>query len=95
MGITYQRFYCRFIVDRIVRILRDNKICDRFDYVFEEKEDRHLHVWIFPKYEWMDEICDDIIENVGLIFSYAKKNYRNIETYKEIERITNIIKDNF
>ena len=26
------------IVDRTVKILKDNKICERFEYIFEEKE---------------------------------------------------------
>ena len=84
-----------YIVDKIVKILRDNKICDRFDYIFEEKENRHFHVWILPRYKWMNNVCDDIIDNIGLIFEYAKKNYRNNEIYEEIKKITDIVKMNF
>lgn len=83
------------IVDKTVKILRDNKICEKFDYIFEEKENRHLHVWILPRYNWMNKIVNDIIDNIGIIFEYAKTNFRNDENYEEIKRISDIIKNNF
>ena len=83
------------IVNKTANILRENKICERFDYIFEEKENKHLHVWILPRYDWMNEISKDIIDNIGLIFDYAKKNFRNSETYTEIDRITEIVKEGF
>ena len=83
------------IVDKTVKILRDNKICERFDYIFEERQNRHLHVWILPRYNWMNEIANDIIDNIGIIFEYAKTNFRNDENYEEIKRISDIIKNNF
>ena len=83
------------IVDKTVKILRDNKICERFDYIFEEKENRHLHVCILPRYNWMNKIANDIIDNIGIIFEYAKTNFRNNENYEEIKRISDIVKNNF
>ena len=83
------------IVDKTVKILRDNKICERLDYIFEEKENRLLHVWILPRYNWMNKIVNDIIDNIGIIFEYAKTNFRNDENYEEIKRISDIIKNNF
>ncbi len=84
-----------YIVDKTVRILRENNICDRFDYVFEEKEDRHLHVWIMPRHEWMSEIVDDLIDNIGEVFQYAKTIFRTPKNYEEINRITEIVKNGF
>ena len=83
------------IVDKTVKILRDNKICERFDYIFEERQNRHLHVWILPRYNWRNKIANDIIDNIGIIFEYAKTNFRNDENYEEIKRISDIIKNNF
>ena len=83
------------IVYKTVNILRKNGICERFDYIFEEKENIHLHVWILPRYDWMKKIGEDIIDNIGLIFDYAKKNFRNSETYTEIDKITEIVKHGF
>lgn len=83
------------LVDKTIKILRENNICDRFDVIFEEKENRHLHVLIMPRHKWMTELVDDIIDNVGVILKYAKDNFRNEETYKAIEDITNVLKNEF
>lgn len=83
------------IVDKTIKILRKNNICDRFDIIFEEKKDRHLHVWIMPRHKWMEEICDDIIDNVGVICDYAKKHFRTTEVYEQIRKITLIVKEEF
>jgi len=83
------------ITHKAINILRENKVCDRFNIVFEEKENRHFHIWIMPRHKWMEEIVGDIIDHIGTIFDYAKNNFRNEETYKHIEEITNIVKDNW
>ncbi len=83
------------IVDRTIKILRKNNVCDRFDVIFEEKENRHLHVWIMPRHKWMEELVGDIIDNVGKICDYAKANMRNEENYQRIKEITDIVSDGF
>lgn len=83
------------IVDKTIKILRKNGICDRFDIIFEEKENRHLHVWIMPRHDWMNKICDDIIDNVGDVLEYAKQNFRTTDIYEKIKDITLIVKNNF
>lgn len=80
------------IVDKTIKILRENNICDRFDIIFEEREDKHSHVWIIPRYAWMNEICDRIIKNIGTILEYAKKNFRTRDVYEQINQITKIVK---
>ena len=82
------------ITNKTIEILRENKICDRFNIVFEEKENRHFHIWIMPRHKWMEELVGDIIDNIGVIFEYAKENFRNEVTYENIKKITNIIKNN-
>ena len=83
------------IVDKTIKILRENNICDRFDIIFEERENKHSHVWIIPRYAWMNEICDRIIKNIGTILDYAKKNFRTRDVYEQISQITKIVKKNF
>ncbi len=84
-----------FMVDKTIKILRDAKICDRFNVIFEEKENRHLHIWIMPRYKWMEDIASDITDNIGTIFIYAKENFRTEETYLKIKEVTSIIKEKF
>ena len=83
------------IVNKTIKILRDNNICDRFEIIFEEKENRHLHVWIMPRHEWMIKLVDDIIDNIGTILEYAKNNFRNEDVYERINSITKLIKTYF
>lgn len=83
------------LVDKTIKILRNNNICDRFDVIFEEKENRHLHVWIMPRHKWMSDLVGDIIGNIGTIFEYAKNNMRNEANYEEIKKITNLVKKEF
>ena len=83
------------IVDKTIRILRENNICDRFNIIFEEKENRHFHIWIMPRHKWMSDLVGDIIDNIGIIFEYAKNNMRNDENYNAIKEITNLVKANF
>ena len=83
------------IVDKTIKILRRNNICDRFDIIFEEKENRHMHVWIMPRHNWMIEICNDIIDNIGYVSDYAKQNFRTTDIYEEIKNITLLVKNEF
>lgn len=83
------------IVDQTIKILRNNNICDRFDVIFEEKENIHFHVWIMPRHKWMNELVEGITQNIGQIFEYAKNTMRTKENYKKINEITNLVKENF
>ena len=84
-----------FLIDKTIKILRENDVCDRFEIIFEEKENRHLHVWIMPRHEWMTRLVDDIIDNIGVILEYAKTNFRNKDVYERINNITKLVKENF
>ncbi len=83
------------IVNKTINILKENNVCDRFNVVFEEKKDRHFHIWIMPRHKWMEDLVGDIIDHIGEVFDYAKDNYRNDEVYSNIERITFIVRDAF
>lgn len=83
------------IVDTTILILRKNGICERFNVLFEEKENRHFHIWIMPREEWMTNLVGDISDNIGDIFAYAKSHFRTEENYRKIEEITTIVKTAF
>lgn len=80
------------IVNKTIEILRKNNICDRFDVIFEEKKNRHFHIWIMPRHKWMEEFRGDIISNIGEIFGYSKTNMRTKENLEKINEITNILR---
>ena len=39
-----------------------------------------------PRYEWMLECTDDIIDNLGKIQDYAKMNYKNKDVFDKIKK---------
>ena len=82
------------LVNKTINILKENNICDRFNVIFEEKEGRHFHIWIMPRHKWMSDMFEDITDNIGEIFAYAKSNFHDQSIYNRIKEITNIVKDN-
>ena len=82
-----------WIVNNVIKIMKENNICDEFNVIFEEKKKVHFHVRIMPRHKWMMKICNSITKNIGLIFDYAKENFRNKDTYNKIEKTVNIIRD--
>ena len=83
------------IVYKTINILRKNNVCDRFDVIFEEKENRHFHIWIMPRYEWMRDLAGEIIDNIGQIFEYAKMNFRTEEYFRRIEEVNKKVREEF
>ena len=83
------------VVDKTIKILRRNNVCDRFNVLFEEKENRHFHIWIMPRHKWMSDLVGDIVDHIGDILEYAKENFRTEKTINQIKNISNIIKQNF
>ena len=82
------------LINKTIKILKENHICERFNVIFEEKEGRHFHVWMMPRYKWMEEVAGSITKNIGEVFAYAKENFRIKEIYEEIQKISNLIRGN-
>lgn len=82
------------MVNRTMVILKCNGICQHFNIIMEEKSGIHFHVWIMPRYPWMIEKFGNPTKNIAKVFSYAKENLRTKENFKEIDRITKIVRDN-
>lgn len=82
------------IVDRTIKVLRENNVCDRFNVIFEEKENVHFHIWIMPRHDWMT-MFGGIVKNIGQIFEYAKSTMRTKENYDRINEISLIVKNEF
>ena len=83
------------IVDRTIHVLRESDVCDRFNVLFEEKANRHLHVWIMPRHEWMTRISEEITDRIGEIFDYALEHLKTEENIKRIAEITAIVRKGF
>lgn len=79
------------LTNKIINILKEHNVCEKFNVIFEEKENIHFHIWIMPRHKWMEDI-GSITKNIGKIFDYAKANLRTEENFKEIKQISDIIK---
>ena len=71
--------------------LKDLDICHEFTLVQEERS-RHLHIWIFPNYEWMNEKFDKGITYLRDICEYAIKNNTK-ENVDKVLYVANKVRD--
>ncbi|MDD5551748.1 MAG: hypothetical protein PHI88_01105 [Candidatus Pacebacteria bacterium] len=53
--------------------------------VQEEDTSSHFHVWLFPRYNWMEEKFGRKIESVKPIMEYARENLKTEGNIKKIE----------
>lgn len=83
------------IVNKTINILRTNKVCDRFNVLFEEKENRHFHIWIMPRHQWMKDLVGEISDNIGKIFDHALNNMKTKENLESISKISEIVRKEF
>lgn len=83
------------IVDKTIKILRGIGVCERFNVIFEEKENRHFHIWIMPRHKWMKENLGTITSDIGKVFEYAKKNMRTLDNYNRINEVSDAVREEF
>lgn len=68
--------------------LKKLNVCSEFTIVQEERS-RHLHIWIFPNYEWMSEKFGKGISYLRDISSYAKEN----ATKEDVEKVLKVVEE--
>ena len=62
-----------------------NKISDINEVVIiQEERSNHLHVWLFPKYNWMNELFENSLTDIRKIMQYVKLNMKNEKNIKEV-----------
>lgn len=87
-----ERYEIVDVLYKAEKALKKLNICNEFTIVQEERS-RHLHIWIFPNYDWMKEKFGKGISYLRDISSYAKENSNadNIEkVLKVVEEVRNI-----
>ena len=81
------------IIDKTMRVLRDNNVCEKFNVILYEGANTHLHVWIFPRHKWMRELAPKITENIGKIVEYAQENFRTQEALDRIKEVSIMVRE--
>jgi diadenosine tetraphosphate (Ap4A) HIT family hydrolase len=57
-------------------------------YIFQNEDTDHgFHIWMFPRYDWMNTIGTKI-QSVRPIIEYAKDNMNTKETLSEIHNVS-------
>lgn len=81
-----ERFELIDVIYKSIKALKKLDIAKEVTVVQEERS-KHLHIWIFPNYEWMNEKFGKGIAYLRDISSYVQKNV----TQKEIDEILDTI----
>ncbi|MFA6518751.1 MAG: diadenosine tetraphosphate hydrolase [Candidatus Shapirobacteria bacterium] len=63
--------------------------------VQEEDTSHHFHVWMFPRFDWMEERFGRKIQSVRPIMEYARENMKTETKIKEVETATQKLKQFF
>lgn len=52
--------------------------------IIQEERSGHFHLWLLPRYEWMDEKFENSLSTVREILFYAKGHYKTEENISDI-----------
>ncbi len=64
-------------------------------YIFQSEDtSHHFHLWMFPRYDWMEKLGKQI-ESVRPIMNYAKKEMRSKDNIRNIEKSIKLLKEAF
>lgn len=61
--------------------------------IIQEERSDHFHLWLLPRYEWMDEKFKNSLSTVREILFYAKDNYKTEENISDVLATVGIIRD--
>ncbi len=66
-------------------------------YLFqaEDTRHRHFHLWMIPRYSWMDERFGTRVESLRPIIEYSKEHLRTKEHLAEVEAATTALRNAF
>jgi diadenosine tetraphosphate (Ap4A) HIT family hydrolase len=62
--------------------------------IIQEERSSHLHIWLFPRYEWMNRQFDNSLTSVREITKLARKEHQTDENNKEVLAAVELIKRN-
>ncbi len=85
-----ERVHIFEIVNKVISILKNNKIAEYFNVIFEEKENVHFHIWILPRDGWK-ELNIHPTKEIGKLQKYALSNLRTKENLDKILKTNQIL----
>lgn len=74
----------------IRKTLREVFSIEHVHYILEENtSSSHFHLWIFPRYDWMNEKFGSKIDSVRPIMEFARKEMKTSQNLADIEENVN------
>lgn len=61
--------------------------------IIQEERSNHFHVWLFPRYDWMDDLFEKSLTDIRKIMHYVKLNMNNEENIKEVLSTADFLRD--
>jgi diadenosine tetraphosphate (Ap4A) HIT family hydrolase len=61
--------------------------------IIQEERSGHFHLWLLPRYEWMDDKFENSLSAVRDILSYAKSHHKTEENIADILLTIDMIKN--
>jgi diadenosine tetraphosphate (Ap4A) HIT family hydrolase len=75
-----------------VRKAMQNVLGIKVVYLFQNEDtSSHFHVWMFPRFKWMDKFGNKI-ESVRPIMEYARKKLKTKKNLEEVAKVTKKLK---
>ena len=81
------------VVNDVIIILRREGFVSGANVIFEEKKDRHLHVWILPRDGWKERGVDPT-KDIRELQRFAIENMKTVENITKINNIAEILRKN-
>lgn len=63
--------------------------------IIQEERSGHFHLWLLPRYEWMNDKFPNSLSSIREIMSYSKENLKTKENIDEVLLVANKLKDAF
>lgn len=63
--------------------------------IIQEERSGHFHLWLLPRYSWMNERFQNSLSSIRDIMSYAKENLKSKENIEEVIAAVDKLKDDF
>ena len=61
--------------------------------IIQEERSNHFHVWLFPRYDWMNDLFQNSLTDIRKIMQYAKLNMNNEKNIKEVLSTADLLRN--
>ncbi|MDR0473473.1 MAG: HIT domain-containing protein [Treponema sp.] len=61
--------------------------------LIQEEHSPHFHLWLLPKYNWMENVCIDGLNSVIPMLKYSKENWKTEKMITKILETARAIKE--